>query len=76
MARTTIDVDAVVLRELKKRARSERKSLGRVASELLAQALRADPTGEPRQLEWSSAPMVARVDLEDKEALRQALEGR
>ena len=34
--RTTIDLDPGVLRDLKARARREGKSLGRVASELLA----------------------------------------
>jgi hypothetical protein len=73
--RTTIDIDAVVLRSLKERQRREGKTLGEVASSLLAQALR-DTERERRTLEWTSRPMDARVDLEDKEAVRRALEGR
>jgi hypothetical protein len=74
--RTTIDIDAAVLRRLKERKRREGKTLGQLVSELLASALRAEGVGTPRGLEWTSAPMGARVDLEDKEALRRALESR
>jgi hypothetical protein len=49
MPRTTVDLDAAVLRELKRRSRA---------------------------LEWRTAPMRARVDVRDKEALHRALDGR
>jgi Arc/MetJ family transcription regulator len=39
MPRTTIDIDASVLFELKRRQRSEKRPLGELASELLAEAL-------------------------------------
>jgi hypothetical protein len=78
MPRTTIDLDANVLRELKRRRRASGQSIGAIASELLAGALRG-PTGvsspEPVADRWRTARMEARVDLEDKEALRRALEG-
>ena len=74
--RTTIDLDPTVLRELKQRARQEGKSLGRVASEVLSAALERDvPTTPPPPLAWASRPMGARVDLDDAEAVRRALEG-
>ena len=74
--RTTIDLDPTVLRELKRRARQEGKSLGRVASEVLSTALeREAPVAPPPPLAWSSRPMGARIDLEDPEALRRAMEG-
>lgn len=76
MPRTTIDIDSAVLRKLKERTRREGKTLGRVVSELLARALRTEEDGVPRRFEWTSRPMRARVDLEDKEALRRTLEGR
>ncbi len=74
MPRTTIDIDAAVLRELERRKQREGKTLGRLVSELLAVALdhNEDP---PRKLEWYSQPMRALVDLEDKEAVRRALDG-
>jgi plasmid stability protein len=76
MARTTIDLDPTVLRELKRRAQREGKSLGRVASEVLSAALeRAEPEARPAPLAWSARPMGARVDLEDLEAVRRALDG-
>ena len=76
MPRTTIDIDAAVLRRLKERKRREGKTLGQLASELLARALRETDAPGRRELEWASAPMGARIDLEDKEAVSRALEGR
>lgn len=74
--RTTIDIDADVLRRLKERKRREGKTLGRLVSELLATALHDSREARSTKLRWSSRPMTARVDLEDKEALRRALDAR
>ena len=71
MPRTTLDLDAAVLRALRRRKDSTGQSLGQVASELLAGALHEEPI-EPRRLTWRSASMGARVDLDDKEAVRRA----
>lgn len=76
MPRTTIDIDAGVLRELKARGRKDGRSIGAVASELLARALRAGETPAPQPIRWNSRPMGARVDLEDTEAVSRALDGR
>ena len=46
--RTTIDLDPIVLHELKRRARQEGKSLGLVASEVLSAALERDVPPAPR----------------------------
>lgn len=77
MARTTLDLDPSVVRELRRRGNRERKSMGRVASELLAGALAESGQGaQARTFAWTSADLGApRVDLEDDEALRRALEG-
>lgn len=75
MPRTTIDLDATVLRELKKRQRRAGKSLGRLVSEMLAAALADDEPVAPAPFVWTSRPMDALVDLEDKEQVRRALEG-
>ena len=75
MPRTTLDIDAPILRDLKKRQRREGKSLGRLVSDLLARALdssdseKTDPT-----FIWNSRPMDARVDITDKEAVRAILD--
>jgi hypothetical protein len=72
--RTTLDLDPSVLRELKRRAKQEGKSLGRVASEVLSSSFaEAQPAPLP-PLTWISRPMGALVDLEDKEAVRRATE--
>lgn len=76
MTRTTIDIDAAVLRELKKRQEREGKTLGQLVSELLAGALGGGSEPAPVQFTWASMPMKARVDLQDKEAVRRALEER
>jgi hypothetical protein len=76
MSRTTIDIDPTVLRALKARQRRERKTLGRLVSELLSSAMEANG-GEPpppAPLAWSSRPMRVLVDLDDPEALRRALD--
>ena len=67
MRRATIDLDAAVPRELKRRQRSE--------------GLAAAPASEaaatrPTRFRWATQRMEARVDLVDKEALRRALEER
>ncbi len=68
--RTTLDLDSSVLEQLRARREREGKSLGQLASELLAKALadtEDDVTSAP--FAWSSRPMTARVDLEDRDAL-------
>ncbi len=74
MPRTTIDIDPTVLRELKKVQRREGKTLGRLVSELLVRALQSDPNESVAPFVWTVRPMKARVDLQDKEAVRRALE--
>lgn len=74
--RTTIDLDPSILRELKQRSARSGKSMGQLASELLArsfdEAARA-PSTPP--LTWITKELgLPRVDLEDKEAVRAALD--
>ena len=75
MPRTTLNIDASVLREVKRRARDQGKSVGDVISEIVGPALaqRNRTRGHP-ELRWRTARMgPAKIDLEDKEAVRQAL---
>jgi hypothetical protein len=76
MARTTLDLDPSVLNGLRLRGKLERKSMGQVASELLARGLAEQPdAGAGSPLRWVSGDLGApRVDLEDKEALRALLD--
>jgi hypothetical protein len=75
MPRTTIDIDAPILRDLKRRQKREGKSLGRLVSDLLAQALHRN-VGEagPSSFRWISRSMRAQLDLADNEALYKALD--
>ena len=77
MPRTTVDIDASVLRELKKRQLRERKTLGQLISELLAKAIESenDTTGA-RPFSWVSRDLQPRVDIKDKDALWSVLDGR
>ena len=76
MPRTTLDLDASVLKQLKRRGQREHKSLGTLASELLARGLELHDDDQPvARVQWRSAHLgIPRVDLEDKEAMRAALE--
>jgi len=74
--RTTVNIDDPVLKDLRKLQQKEGKSLGRLISDLLAQALgerrsAKAPTRPPR---WISRAMGARVELADHEAVYAAME--
>jgi hypothetical protein len=76
--RTTIDLDPTVLKELKRRSKGAGKSMGQVASELLAASLgeRAGRPRNPAGLRWIAKDLGRPlVDLEDKEAVRALLDG-
>lgn len=73
--RTTIDIDTPILKELKRLQKTAGKSLGTLASELLAQALALKKNqATPTQFKWTSRAMGAKVDVADKEALNRALD--
>jgi len=71
MPRTTLDIDSVVLQKLRSRAAREGKSMGQLASEILASVFaRIEFQPEPRPLRWPARSMgPCKIDLEDKEAL-------
>ena len=74
--RTTLDLDGSVLRELRRRGEREHKSMGVVASELLAGALAdSEPAPEEADFRWTTADLgTPRVDLEDSDALLDTLD--
>lgn len=77
MPRTTIDLDPSVLRDLRRRSRDQGRSMGQVASELLARSLREEEsrTAPEEELKWVSRDLGRPVvDLEDKEAVRSLLD--
>ena len=65
--RTTVDIDPVVLGKAKALACQRGKTLGETLSLLLAQALaQADEPRQKRPFRWSSQPMGALIDLEER----------
>jgi hypothetical protein len=75
--RTTVDIDDPILKDLKKIQKKQGKSLGRLISDLLAQALgerKAPEASAPPAPRWISKAMGARVDLADREALYAAMD--
>jgi hypothetical protein len=75
MARTTLDLDASVLAELRRRGRAEGKSMGQVASEVLARGLAEGAEQHIPALRWRSGDLgEPLVDLEDREAVQEALD--
>lgn len=75
MMRTTLNIDTPLLRELKRRQAVEGKSLGRLVSDLLARALKEDAERTaPDPSSWIAKPMVARVNLADKEEVYRVLD--
>jgi hypothetical protein len=73
MPRTTLDIDATVMQELRRRQAAEGKTIGALVSELLAVALAAAPAPSPA-FTWTTRAMSATVDLEDKDAVYAALD--
>jgi hypothetical protein len=75
MPRTTLDLDASVLSELRRRGQKEGKSMGQVASELLAKGLAEGADRDVPALQWISADLgEPLVDLENKDAVWEALD--
>lgn len=75
MPRTTLDLDAAILRDLKKLQKSERKSLGQLVSELVSQALAGRSRKTPPAFNWKTHEMgKPLVDLEDKDAVWRILD--
>ena len=75
MPRTTLDLDPSVLEQLRRRAASEHKSMGQVASERLAIGLGEGVPTKPSRLRWPTRRMgKPRVDLTDKDGLWKALD--
>ena len=68
--RTTIDIAAPILEELKRVKQKSGGTLGELVNGLLAEGLKKRrPEAASRELAWTSQPMRARVDLDDKEAV-------
>jgi hypothetical protein len=73
--RTTVDIEARVLKELRELQKREGGTLGELVSRLLAEAL-TKRHGRPvtPKLDWTAKPMRALVDLEDKDVVYAILD--
>lgn len=70
-----MDIDDPILREVKALQDEERRSMGAIVSELLADALARRRAARARApFRWTSRPMKARVDLADKDAIYAVLD--
>ena len=73
--RTTVDIEAPVLKQLKELQKREGGTLGGLVSRLLAEALARRPRRKTKPtLRWKARPMAARVDLADKDAVYAILD--
>jgi len=71
MPRTTVDIEAPLLKEIKRLQREEGLSMGKLISRLLADALarRRGTAPAKKRFRWVSRDMKPLVDLADKEAV-------
>ena len=75
--RTTLALDAPVLKGLTRLQQRQGQSSGRLASDLLATALAQSRTlgpAVPTNFQWLARPMGERVDLADRDAVIDAID--
>ena len=74
--RTTLDIDEPILKDLKRLRKRRGKTMGRLVSDLLAEAMkRAEETAPPpREFRWHARNMGARLDLADRDAISDAMD--
>jgi hypothetical protein len=75
MARTTIDIDNPILKEIKNLQKKDGRSIGKIVSQLLAEALNQHKTtAKAHRVKWASRSMGALLDLSDKDTLYKILD--
>jgi len=75
MPRTTVDIAAPILKEIKALQREDGRPLGQIVSQLLAEALSGRGAARaPHEFRWISKSMRPLVDIADKEALHATLD--
>jgi hypothetical protein len=75
MARTTIDIDDPILNEIRAIQKREGRSMGKIVSQLLAEALSEQKTSvKQTKFKWVSRPMRSLVDLSDKDEVYRILD--
>jgi len=77
MARTTLMIDDQILRELRRKAAEEGRSLQSVTNDLLRRSLRPGPRANYKfRLQGWEAAELPGVDLLDRDALFDLMDGR
>ena len=75
MPRTTIDIDAPLLAELKGMQSRDGKRMSEVVREALARYLtEKERKRKPPTFSWIARPMALKVDLADKDAVQAVIE--
>ena len=75
MARTTIDLDDPIPKEIKGIQKREGRSMGKIVSQLLAEALvKKKSSSKTPRFKWFSRPMRSLVDLSDKDEVYRILD--
>jgi len=76
MARTTVDIETPILEEIKRFQKKDGRTLSRIISQLLAEALVKKANTTLPTIKWTSRPMKALINLSDKDTLYRILDGR
>jgi hypothetical protein len=75
MARTTIDIDDPILKEIKAIQKEDGRSMGKIVTQLLAEALSKQQSADKKSaFKWISRSMRSRVDLSDKDEVYRILD--
>ncbi len=75
MMRTTLDIEAAVLKDLREVQRREGGTLGELVSRLLAEALARRPKkAVTPAFAWTAKPLGALVDIADKDVVYSILD--
>jgi len=75
MARTTIDIDDPILNEIRAIQKREGRSMGKIVSQLLAEALvKQKSSSKTPGFNWISRPMRSLLDLSDKDEVYRILD--
>ena len=75
--RTTLNIDEPVLDALKRLQSKVHRPLGRIVSDLLQEALKQEPYEQAKKpsVPWVCREMEASVDLADRDAVYDAMDG-
>ena len=73
--RTTLDIEKPILADLRRLAKKRHRTMGKVASDLLAEAMKKEEQASEKPVfYWNSKKMHARVDLADRDAIYDAMD--